>query len=489
MAFHDAACRVDAKKDITSITIDVSLTLTVTTDTAEDGSYAITTETTNASDTFTRLRTSDLRGKYYGVSDFNGYYLLVEASSGTYPTLTFNKLTNPNCKDDNENFLIEFSEFTTYPNGLFNEEWQPSHTLIDNYRAAAPGAAKAVALAALKAEWMSHSVWKPGYFMLLSPPCCPCKIQILQYAVVHTDATECFGTQYDGIGGVFPDAASTYKDWTNVIPNLVTRNCKSELGQSGGGRFDEEDDESTPATFAVTSIVTGDDDHDAEVEIQVNETGAPQVRVEYSWTSADGDIYVFYLSAGTYPGGTQTADIVLHALNGDDGSTYSGSELTAWRAKMAALSASCFRLTTGTKSDGELGVWRIGFIGRYGRIPVALPAYFAAFTHHFDPDDQGAEIKVVRYPWGGSSGYSDYLDFNNETYHTSGSVSRLFVVPEYSTGLYPLGSQVQDPHVSNFLNVARCMSDAGASWSRTFDTTYDAGAETHHRVGHITYTW
>jgi len=476
MGFEDAKCRVDAKRSITAITIDVALVFTNTSETAEDGSYAVETKTTNVSDTFHRVRTSDLRGKFYGTADITGYALLVEASPGVYPTLTFTKLTNPQCRYDQ--ILMEFDEWTFYPDGLFNEEWQPSHALIDAYRAAVGDEDRATALAALKAEWLSHSVWKPGYFMLLCPPCCPCMIELTQYAVPHKGATAVHFSQWDGEGNLVIDYDDDYEDWTTVIPHLVTRNCKSELGMVGGARYDPDDNETSPATFAVTSVVAGDETHDAEVEIRVNETGVPDVRVEFSWVSPgdEADVFVFYLTPG---------EIILFSLNGDDGSTYLGSDRVAWQAKMDAIVAENFRLTTGTKSDGERGVWRIGFIGKYARTPVALPAYCATFIPRASED----EVKVVRPAWGGDDGYSDYLDFYDQYYYTTGTVSRVYVVPDYRYGFYPTGAQVQDPRIYNFLNVARCMSDAGSSWSRTFDNTQSYAHETHRRVGHITYSW
>lgn len=468
MGFEDAPCRFDAKHDITEIEIAVSLVFTITSDTLEDGSYSVITRTTNIEDTMRRVRTSDLRGKFYGVADITGYALLVEASPGTYPAFTFNKLTNPNCRYDNASFLIEFDEFTTYPNGLFNEEWSPSHALIDAYRTAATEEERADALAALKAEWDSHSVWTEGCFMLLSPPCCPCMIEILQYPVQHPGATTVHVFSHYPEGDVEYD--DDPEDWTTVIPALTTRNCKSELGARGGHRFSEEDDETTPVTYTISSIVGGDETHDEEIEIRVNEDGVPEVAADFLWVAPDDVEYIFTVAVDLYG----VASIVVYSVNGV-GAPYAIYE-PGWAVWQAEVSAP-FRLTVETKSDGELGVWRIGFIGKYARTAVDLPV---ETTYHDAPG-----VAVVRPPWGGEDGYSDYLQFGYIV--SPGETS--FTVPDYQHGLYPLGEQIQSPELGNFLNVARCMSDNGESWSRTFDTTLEEAGATYHRVGHITYSW
>ena len=453
--------------------------------------------TVNQTHSFTRRYLAYYEGKY-----------LAKRTEGSPPVFTFSPIRNVQCKVNNPYDDIFGNVSDTGDGNIVAAPWTPTAALYtardaaeDAYNAApwdtALRDAYYAAEADCTAEIVAHQIWTRGNFMILSHHCCPCALTILHCPVVITDGMEITGSYFTSAKPPSPNTPSglpsssgtdtpTYEDVTLSLPALTTNNCKNTLR----GTATHEDDEEvwptpyTPATITVSFAVVGDSTHDAEILFTVNEAGQPYIWTDYSWESPDGDTYVFTLasSAGHLP-------ITAYGEDEDEqegGITVTSINGTAAYAHLLATGENLrdfFRLTRETKADGHYGVWRLGFIGKFAKQEVNLPT---PTTFHEGAYNEKMGIQLTHET------LSDHIveEMN----------------PEWEGGHYydPVGNPSPTgaatyPYPDDWREVARCMRDSGASWSRTFDNTQsdyvvnpvsgNGTTNNWHRVGEVGYSW
>lgn len=416
------SCKRDAKTGITAINVAISLVVTTT-----YGDGTVEKLTTNASHSFTRRFTTEMRNKY------------ITPSPGGYPSGTvFEWVTQPN-PECSIGWLGATGEAT-----LFNETWNPTTD---------PGTVER------GDEIESHAAYKKGECFLICEECCPCSIRLYSRGVTKKDATRIDLT----LGELH---TTNYTDYDINLPGLVTYNCKTTQPAWAGstGEFPS----ANPVTITVNMAVAGSSGTDAEMTITPDQGGCLYISTDYSWTSPQGDIYIFTFTVGsrsyssggpgwvwqdfTYPDSSYPAvGLFIYSVNG-----------LAYLAYEAATGLRFldlykdFQITAATKSDGNSGLARVGFIGKFAATAVNL---FVPHTPYHD----GAQY-----------------DFKK-------------IIPTAPLPYDKIvgGTAPDEPNASiiHEQNVARCMADGGASWSRSFSTSETIGDTGTTRVGSITYSW
>lgn len=573
----ESDCWVDAKKSIESISVSAIFAIRRTTTYSDNDHVDEEWIDETKTKTFRRRHLSDFRNAIKGDSaGFSLHY----SGAGTYPTMTFTRLSNPQCRDKLSIAYGRMQEFSSatygYPDGFFTETWQASSGVIDTFRLYDPFSEYDQsywdALAVVKADWETHSVWIEGDFMLLCNPCCPCNIEIIQYPAFYpngiTTHTRTHGTnlewdteleEYVSVPFDISGSSPTSHFWL-ALPDLHVEHCKSDIKNRGGAEYLSTDNESigdgrlSAATLTATQLVAGGPTTNAQIEIRVNQTGVPDISVDFLWVDANEVEYTFRLTTPNPPYGNQRyygdklPEIYLIEcsdlppvtdyygsvdpktdLTGVTGTHYSSVKKEYFDA-LDKISRDNFCLSVATKADREWGVWIIGFIGKYAKTAVSLPTQVATadYSENFTVltgayMDSTAETLLVRksYAYTNAAGFSDHLRFYPEIEFNYGSIGP-WTSPDYlSLGIDGIPHTKNPPrwgaetrpedfnahynvNATFTKNVAKCMSDGGTSWSRTWDDTHNetilvggsvedgdavyAYVETR-RNGSMTYSW
>tara|TARA_R110000868_G_scaffold177691_8_gene416707 strand:- start:29 stop:1129 length:1101 start_codon:yes stop_codon:yes gene_type:complete len=260
-----------------------------------------------------------------------------------------------------------------------------------------------------------------GTFTITSEACCPCAPQFISRPYKSSTGITIH------FSGFTPPRADEYLPLSIEMPSYSSGYCRA-----GVPKQIESDVPTTAASWTISSAVTGDDDHDAEIRIILDQSGPGNGAQLFEWISPDSTSYIFVLSA-SYTAGTLALDQV-------DGHSATDAEKEN------------FLITAETNAAGWGCSFRIGFVEIFRRQPVALPAAM--------PLDAGA----------GNPGI--------EIFTPSGTPSDFIQVPFDSA----LSSNIYTT------NVARCLADALEGWE--IDLGYYDGAITGYtRTGSLTITF
>lgn len=443
-------CLRDGKPEITAITVAISLTVTQTTDySGGGGDITVLTQTTSASHTFGRRFLTEFKNKFFANN--------IEYSDD----LTWQGLPNPLCS---EVFWKASEGIGDYGlTVLFPEPWTPSAFVDYETR---------------DAEINAHAIYKHGEFLLLAPRCCPCALRLYHRPITITDATETTYT-VNGTPDDLPWPYTEFSDFTLRLPELFSHYCKTELPIWAGPVIASEyPDPDEPVTLTVEIETQGAEGVDAEITITPDQDGIVQVAKDFTWLSPQGVTYLFTLSIGfrsysgsvawpahwafqdfTYPDSSYPA-VNFHIVKvTDDEHDETAYE---YQLRTGINPHRDFQITYATKADGNSGAVRVGFIGKFAETEVNT---FVPSSPYHDGEiyERARVLPAEPLP-------ADKIRAGN--------------VPEYLND----GGYEDHP---DWREVARCMSDGGSSWSRSFSNseTSNSGYTVTTRVGNITYSW
>ena len=258
-------------------------------------------------------------------------------------------------------------------------------------------------------------VIQPGEFALVAPACCKCRITLCANATAYNISNGIETTYAGGYLGE-PDG-TTYSDLPLTLLNArIGQFCKSGLPYRIATTGSP-----TTATWTIATAVTGSSIADAEQTVIMDQDGIVSGTKRFSWTSPDGDVHRFlyspaFASAPAAPSTQQSGTAVLETVNG---------------TAATSAQATHFLITAETGAGGGFGSFRIGFVGKFARQPVAL-------------------LTPI-----------------------SGDV----------VNVYSRAAQLDD--TVNGITVSRCMSDNGESWEQDLALT----STDYTRTGSITYEW
>lgn len=408
--------------------------MTVTATTTVGADVDVVTSTTNVSHSFTRRFLEELRNKF--ITPF--------PNLGT--ELEWSGLINPMCLDP----VHVIGEWLTGDRLLFFETWQPTTDESTPER---------------EEEIELHTEYKRGECILLAPSCCPCGLWLFHRPLNFEDATETTTTHNGTL------LSTTYSDFLLTLPELFSYHCKGELPiWAGPVIVAEYPDPDEPVTLTVDIETQGGEGVDAEITITPDQDGIVEVAKDFTWLSPQGVTYLFTLSIGgrPYSGGREFPgshwefqeftypeasypNVNCHIVK-------VGDETAAeYQLRTAVNPHRDFWITYETKSDGNSGVARVGFIGQFAETEVN-PFVPSAPYHQGEIYERARVLPTEPLP-------TDKIKDAN--------------LPDSLDG---------DPHLRE---VERCMADNGESWSQTISqsaTTNDGDTVTVTEIT-ITYSW